>query len=59
MIKKINGNKNALDLSSDKKKELGILKVLSVIIAEGEDDKYMCIMEDGSKKVFPASKLVD
>ena len=59
-MKKVNkGNKNELDISDTKKKELGILKVLSVIIAEGEDDKYMCIMEDGSKKVFSASKLVD
>lgn len=59
MINNKSGNRNILELSDKKKNELGILKVLSVIIAENEDDKYMCIMEDGSKKVFPASKLVE
>ena len=58
MKSKNNGNKNELDISDAKKKELGILKVLSVVISEGEKDKYVCIMEDGNKKIFPVSKLV-
>jgi len=54
---KSNGNKNQPDVPKKKLEKLGILKVLSIIISEIGEDKYNCIMEDGSKKVFPASKL--
>ena len=53
----LNENKNNLELSEDKKKELGILKVLNVLISNDEEVRYNCIMDNGTIKVFPASKL--
>ena len=53
-----NGNKNQVDVPKEKLEKLGILKVLSIIISDEGEDKYNCIMEDGNKKVFPASELL-
>lgn len=53
----LDGNKNNFELSDKKKKELGILKVLNVLISKDEEIRYNCIMEDGTIKVFSASKL--
>ena len=60
MAKKIdfNENKNKPDISKEKLEKLGILKVLNVVIGEKEEAKYNCIMEDGTIKSFPVSKLL-
>jgi len=55
---KSNENKNKPDVSKEKLEELGILKVLSIIISDEGEDKYKCIMEDGNKKVFLSSDLL-
>jgi len=52
-----NQNKNIIDISEEKKKELGILKILNIIISEDGEDKYNCIMEDGNIKAIPTSEL--
>jgi hypothetical protein len=52
-----NQNKNIVEISEKKKKELGILKVLNIIIPEDGEDEYNCVMEDGSTKTIPASEL--
>jgi hypothetical protein len=53
-----NQNKNILKVSEKKKKELGILKVLNIIIPEDGEDEYNCVMEDGTIKTVPASSLI-
>lgn len=52
-----NQNKNIIKVSKEKKKKLGILKILNIIISEDEEDKYNCVMEDGNIKAIPASDL--
>jgi len=52
----LNENKNQPEIPKEKLKELGILKVLSVVIGEKET-QYNCIMEDGTIKTIPASEL--
>lgn len=53
-----NENKNDIKISEKKKKELGILKVLKVVIGENEPLQYKVITEDGEIKTFPASELL-
>jgi len=52
-----NQNKNIIEVSEEKKKELGILKILNIIIPEEGEDEYNCVMEDGKIKAIPASEL--
>ena len=53
----LNENKNQPEIPKAKLEELGILKVLSVVIGEDET-KYNCVMEDGTIKTVPASLLI-
>ena len=59
-MKKINLNedRNKVDVSEKRLKELGILKVLSVIIDEDKETKYRVVTEDGEKELIPASELL-
>jgi len=52
-----NQNKNIIEVSEEKKKELGILKILNIIIPEEGEDEYNCVMESGEIKVISASEL--
>lgn len=54
----LNENRNEVNVSEKRLKELGILKVLSVAISEDEETKYCVITEDGDKKLIPASELL-
>jgi len=54
----LNENKNQPEIPKEKLKELGILKVLSVVIGEDET-QYNCVMEDGTIKTVPASSLIE
>lgn len=54
----LNENKNELEISKEKMKELGILKVLSVVISEDEETRYRVITEEGETKFIPASELL-
>ena len=60
MVKKINLNedKNQSEVEPKKLKELGILKVLKVLISEDEETKYRCIKEDGTIEIVSTSKLL-
>ena len=60
MAKKIdfNENKNKPDILKEKLEKLSILKVLNIVIGENEEAKYNCIMEDGTIKSVPVSKLL-
>jgi len=53
-----NENKNQLEVSEEKLKELGILRVLNVVISEDEETKYNCVCEDGTIKTVSASELI-
>jgi hypothetical protein len=55
----LNENKNQPKIPEEKLKELGILKVLNVVIGEDEETKYNCVMEDGTIKTIPASSLIE
>jgi hypothetical protein len=53
-----NENKNIVEVPEEKLKELGILKVLNIIISEEGEDNYNCVMETGEIKTVPASSLI-
>ncbi len=55
----LNENRNKVNVSEKKLKELGILKVISAVISEDEETKYRVIMESGESEFIPASKLLD
>lgn len=59
MSKKINlnENKNQPKISKKKLEDLGILKVLSVVISEDEETKYRCVANEGETKFISASEL--
>ena len=53
-----NENKNQPEIPKSKLEELGILKVLGVVISEDEETKYRCITNEGETKFVPASELL-
>lgn len=53
-----NEDKNSLDLTEEKKKELGILKVLKVVISEDQPVQYKVITEQGQIKTMSAEELL-
>ena len=59
MSEDLNQNKNEIKISDAKKKELGILKVLSIVIPEKGKPLYKAITETGEIKTFKASELLD
>jgi len=60
MSKKVNLNedKNKIEVSPEKLKKLGLLKVLGVVISEDEETKYRCITEDGEVVFISSSELL-
>jgi type II secretory pathway component PulC len=54
----LNENKNQPEVSEEKLKELGILKVISVVIGEDEETKYRVITNEGETKFVSASELL-
>lgn len=60
MSKKVNLNedKNKIEVSPEKLKKLGLLKVLGVVISEDVETKYRCITEDGEVVFIPSSELL-
>ena len=60
MTKKINlnENKNQPEVSKSKLEELGILKVISVVIGEDKETQYRVITNEGETKFVPASELL-
>lgn len=55
-MKQENENKNQLEISQEKLKKLGILKVLQISVGEDET-KYRVITNEGEIKFISASKL--
>lgn len=53
-----NENKNQPEIPKSKLEELGILKVLNVVIGEDEETKYRVITNEGETKFVPASELL-
>ena len=53
-----NENKNQPEVSKAKLEELGILKVISVVIGEDEETKYRVITNEGETKFVLASELL-
>jgi len=60
MVSKINlnENKNQPEISKKKLEELGILKVISVVISEDGETKYRVVMDNGETKFILASELL-
>ena len=54
----LNENTNQPEISKAKLEELGILKVISVVIGEDEETKYRVITNEGETKFVPASELL-
>jgi len=52
-----NQNKNEPKISEKELKKKGILKILNIIISDDKEDKYNCIMVDGTIKTILASEL--
>lgn len=53
-----NENKNQPEIPKSKLEELGILKVLNVVIGEDEETKYRVITNEGETRFVPASELL-
>ena len=53
----LNENKNQLDIPKKKLEELGILKVISVVISDDGETLYRVVMDNGENKFIPASEL--
>jgi len=53
----MNTNKNRPEVSAEKLKELGLLKVISISVPADGEAKYRCINEEGETVFVPASKL--
>jgi len=54
----LNENKNQPEIPKAKLEELGILKVLSVVIGEDKETQYRVITNEGETKFVPASELL-
>ena len=54
----LNENKNQPEIPKAKLEELGILKVISVVIGEDEETKYRVITNEGETKFVLASELL-
>ena len=54
----LNENKNQLDIPKKKLEELGILKVISVVISDDGETLYRVVMDNGENKFIPASELL-
>jgi hypothetical protein len=52
-----NQNRNKPAVSKEKLAELGLIKVLGVVIPEAGEDLYRCVNDDGEIVVIPASQL--
>ena len=53
-----NENKNSPEIPKEKLEELGILKVLSVIISDDAEPQYRVVTTEGETKIVPASTLL-
>jgi hypothetical protein len=53
----LNENKNQPEIPKKKLEELGILKVISVVISEDKETQYRVVMDNGETKFIPASEL--
>lgn len=53
----MNENKNKIDISEEKLKELGVLKVLNVVIEEGAKEPLYCVVTEAGEKEFMRIKL--
>jgi len=53
----LNENKNQLEIPKKKLEELGILKVISVVISDDGETLYRVVMDNGENKFIPASEL--
>ena len=54
----LNENKNQLEIPKKKMEELGILKVISVVISDDGETLYRVVMDNGENKFIPASELL-
>ena len=54
----LNENKNQLEIPKKKLEELGILKVISVVISDNGETLYRVVMDNGENKFIPASELL-
>jgi len=54
----LNENKNQLEIPKKKLEELGILKVISVVISDDGETLYRVVMDNGENKFIPASELL-
>lgn len=53
----LNENKNQPEIPKKKLEELGILKVISVVISEDGETQYRVVLDNGENKFIPASEL--
>lgn len=54
----LNENKNQPEISKKNLEELGILKVISVVISEDGETQYRVVMDNGENKFILASELL-
>lgn len=54
----LNENKNQPEIPKKKLEELGILKVISVVISEDGETQYRVVMNNGETKFISASELL-
>ena len=54
----LNENKNQLEIPKKKLEELGILKVISVVISDDGETLYRVVMDNGENKFILASELL-
>jgi len=54
----LNENKNQLEVSEERMKELKILKIISVVISDDGETLYRVVTEDGETKFIPASEIL-